>query len=148
MDLDSNGNVERREARQAVLISGVPACTTLTDLAASCGVFTEPFGDQLMKAVPPLRCLRLHCCSVPTLRFLRHAPNLKELSMDSCRDVRPGHVIGLGSFAPQLQRLSLVYCAGQLDEAERRLLTPPGALGLPQLREFTFVGGPPRQPWE
>jgi len=40
---------------------------------------------------------------------------------------------------PQLELLTLHCCEGlQLDEVERRLLTPPGALGLPHLREFSY----------
>ena len=131
-----------------VLISAVIACPTLTDLTLSDGKCPESFGDQLMKAVPRLRSLTFKFCSLPSLRFLRHAPHLKELSLICCRRVRPGHAVGLGSFAPQLERVGLERCDCPLDEAEVRMLTPPGALGLPQLREFTFVGGPPRQPWD
>jgi hypothetical protein len=92
-----------------------------------------------MQAVPRLRTLGFSFCSLLSLRFLRHAPNLKELSLRFCDHVRPDHVLGIGSFAPQLEWLSVQECAGlRLDEAEQRLLTPPGALGLPQLREFKY----------
>ena len=91
-----------------------------------------------MQAVPRLRSLHLIECSLPSLRFLRHAPKLKELFVFSCKDVRPGHVVGIGAFAPQLEFLSVQDCEGLLDEAEQQLLTPPGALGLPHLREFDY----------
>ena len=104
------------------------------------GHCTESFGSQLMQAIPRLRTLRFYSCTLPSLRFLRHAPNLEDLSFGNCKGVRSGHVIGIGAFAPQLQSLRLEECAGlHLDEAEQQLLTPPGALGLPRLREFHYL---------
>jgi hypothetical protein len=137
---DSEETAAQQAEDNAMLVSALPACPALTDLTLEYRECSESFGDQLMQAVPRLRSLLLQHCSVPSLRFLRHAPNLIELCLFDCDDVRLGHVIGLGSFAPQLEFLHLEDCAGlQLDEAEQRMLTPPGALGLPHLRTFTYI---------
>jgi hypothetical protein len=123
----------------ALLASALSACTYLTDLRLMSGECSESTGSQLLQAVPRLRTLAFEFCSLPSLRFLLHTPNLKELSLFECTDVRPGHMVGIGAFAPQLEWLSVQECAGlRLDEAEQQLLTPPGALGLPHLREFEY----------
>ena len=127
----------------SLLVSALPACSALTDLTLEYRECSEFFGDLLMRAVPRLRSLAFEDCSLPSLRFLRHAPNLRELSLLECRDLRVGHVIGIGAFAAQLECLTVRCCAGlQLDEAEQQLLTPPGALGLPRLREFKYRPSP------
>ena len=130
-----------REAEKSALVSALSACEALTHLTLAYGECTESFGDQLisMEAVPRLRSLVIYSCSLPSLRFLAHAPNLKKLCLLGCKDVRPGHVVDVGAFAPQLQRLRVEDCPGlQLDDAEERMLTPPGALGLPRIHEFDY----------
>jgi len=140
--LGSIGYAASREAEKTALISALSACATLAHLTLAYGECTESFDDQLMEAVPQLRSLRFHGCSLRSLRFLLHLPNLTELSLISCNSVNTFHVVGVGAFAPQLERLRVQECYGlHLDEAERRLLTPPGALGLPRLRELKYRVG-------
>ena len=58
----------------------------------------------------------------------------------NCTRVHLGHVVGIGALAPRLERLRVQECDGlRLDETERLLLTPPGALGMPRLRQFHYV---------
>jgi hypothetical protein len=132
---------DQQAEHNAMLVSALSACPALTHLHLVIGDCSESLGSQLMQAVPRLRTLAINCCSLPSLRFLRHAPNLKDLYLCCCTEVRPGHVFGLGSVAPQLESLTLEFCDGlQLDEAEQQLLTPPAAatLGLPHLLEFDY----------
>jgi hypothetical protein len=131
--------LDQQAERSALLVSALTACPALIDLTLNRGECSESFCGQLMQAVPRLRALRFETCYLPSLRFLRHVPNLKRLTLLDCRSVRVGHVIGIGAFASQLESLSLDNCAGlRLDKAEVQLLTPPGALGLPHLREFYY----------
>ena len=123
------------------MLSALPACPALTDLTLEVQDFPDSFCEQLVKAVPRLRSLRFDFCSLLSLRFLRHTPNLRKLSLYACTELRCGHVLGVGSFAPQLECLRVEDCDPQLNQAEVRLLTPPGALGLPRLREFRYTGG-------
>jgi len=140
VSLDSGGGAAQQAEDNALLVSALSACPALTELKLTSGEYSDSFGSQLMQSVPQLRSLRFQGCSLPSLRFLDHAPNLKELSSFRCEDVRPGHVFGLGSFAPQLESVSVEECTGLLlDETEVRLLTPPGALGLPHLRKFDYI---------
>ena len=139
VSLDSGADSDQQAEHNALLVSALSACSALTDLTLTSGECSESIGSRLLQAVRRLRTLSLHDCSVPSLRFLRRGQNLKELCLFNCKDVRPGHVIGVGAFAPQLERLSVEFCAAlRLDEAEVRLLSPPGALGLPRLREFDY----------
>jgi hypothetical protein len=139
MDSDDDPDQQALGEDSALLVSAVSACSALTDLTIRSGECSESFGSQLMQAVPRLRTLGFSFCSLLSLRFLRHAPNLKNLSLHLCKHVRSGHVTGLGSFAPQLESLTVEYCDGLLlDEAEVQMLTPPDAIGLPHLRELLY----------
>ena len=137
---DDHDALDQQADHDALLASAVSACPGLTDLTLVLWECSEQFGSQLMLAVPRLCKLRFDRCSLPSLRFLRHAPNLTDLAFDDCAAVRLGHVFGIGSFVPQLGCLSLVWCAGlQLDETEVQMLSPPDAIGLPHLREFHYL---------
>jgi hypothetical protein len=124
------------------LIKGLSECTALTEINMVSGghACSEEFGSRLVRAVPRLRALRVFRTDIDSLFFLRHAPNLVELELAKCTFVRSGHIMALGAWAPQLERLRVEECAGlQLDEDEQRLLTPPNALQLPHLKEFRYV---------
>ena len=143
VQLRRGSEAAQQAERSARLVSALSACPALADLILTSGECTESFGSQLMQAVPRLRSLAFEDCSLPSLRFLRHAQNLKKLCLLGCRDVRVGHVIGIGAFAAQLECLTVRCCAAlRLDEAEQRLLTPPGAFGLPHLLEFNYHSSP------
>jgi hypothetical protein len=125
--------------RNALLVSALSACPALTDLTLRHFDCSDSFGIQLMQAVPRLRTLRFHDCSLPALSCLRHAPHVVDLRFEHCKALRLSHVVAIGAFAPQLESLTFEFCDGlQLDEAEVQLLTPPGALGLPRLRGFHY----------
>ena len=129
----------QEQESDTALISALSACPALTDLTVQWESCSEPFRSRLMQAVPRLRTLRFEGCSLPALRVLRHVPRLKELSLIKCPDMHAGHVVGLGAFVPRLESLTLEECDSPLlDKDERQLLTPPGALGLPRLREFNY----------
>ena len=126
-----------------ILDSSLRACPQLTEVATEDGECSEAVGERLLRALPHLRKLSIVEASIPSLRFLRHAPNLKDLEFDECKDLRPGHVVGIGTFVPQLECLSAVFCADLLlDEAEEQMLTPPRAIRLPRLREFRYYEQP------
>ena len=85
---------------------------------------------------PQLQQLQQLHAVVPSLRFLRWAPLLDDLELVDCSDVRPGHVLALGKVAPRLKILGVIDREGLLDEFERQALTPPDAVGLPNLQMF------------
>jgi hypothetical protein len=122
------------------LVSALSGCSALIDLTLNRGECSESFCGQLMQAVPRLRALSFNFCSPPSLSFLRHSPHLVDLRFEHCEDLRLSHVVAIGAFAPQLESLTFEFCDGlQLDGAEVQLLTPPGSLGLPHLREFDYL---------
>jgi hypothetical protein len=120
----------------AKLQSTLNACSTVTCLTLFDGYCSEAVGERLLHSLPQLQQLRLVNAVVPSLRFLRWAPFLDDLELVNCSDVRPGHVLALGKVASQLKILGVIDREGLLDEFERQALTPPQAVGLPNLQLF------------
>jgi hypothetical protein len=122
------------------LVQALAGCPALTELTVESGQCSGEFGSRLMRAVPRLRVLHLVESDVKSLAFLRDAPHLVELDLIRCNYVRSGHLVSLGAWAPQLERLCVAECAAlQMDEAEQRLITPPDARLMPRLREFAYT---------
>jgi len=117
----------------ATLQSTLNACFTVTCLTIYDGYCSEAVGERLLHSLPRLQQLRLVEAVVPSLRFL---PLLDDLELVDCSELRPGHVLALGKVAPRLKILGVIDREGLLDEFERQALTPPDAVGLPNLQLF------------
>ena len=95
-------------------------------------------GTRLVRALPHLRCLVLISIRVPSLRFIKHAPQLEELELIRCQQISPVHLELLGQATPRLTRLQLDDCANlRLDAWLLESLTPPSRL-LPLLQTLDY----------
>jgi hypothetical protein len=126
------------DADRETLHSSMRACSALTWVEVDGGECSEAVGERLLRAAPHLRKLSLSDLTMPSLRFLRHAPSLTDLELFRCRHLRVGHILSLGSLVPQLERLRIFASDQLLDRTEVQALTPPGAIGLPHLRSFSY----------
>ena len=129
------------DADWEILDSSLRACPALTEISIDDDECSEATGERLLRALPHLRHLSFSEVTLPSLRFLRHAPpSLTELMFFGCSDLRVGHILALGTLLPQLESLVLRDHGdyGMLDELEQQALTPPGAVGLPNLRSFDY----------
>jgi hypothetical protein len=61
-----------------------------------------------LKKIPPkIRLLSLDRCSIKDISAAQHAPNLRELILDSCHNLKPTH---LSQLNPLLEQLTLRFC--------------------------------------
>jgi hypothetical protein len=107
-------------ANRAQTCAALRQCASITAVQlGTCTNLDDSGLRQLISAVPALRVLQFHSATVSSLRFLQHAPGLKELHLTHCQMVRPTHLLVLGTVAPQLHVLRVHDCSGvQLDEWE------------------------------
>lgn len=132
------------DAERETLYSSLRACFAFTAVDVDGDEWSEAVGEWLLRVLPRLRKLSIADDSLPSLRFLRHAPELTDLDISQCKHLRVGHILALGSLVPRLEHLAIFDIDGLLDELERQALTPPGALGLPSLLSFMYEVEPPR----
>ena len=127
------------DAESETLHSSLRACSALTWVVVDGDECSEAVGERLLRALPHLRKLSIHGVTLPSLRFLRHAPpSLTELELLRCKHLRAGHILALGSLVPRLERLDVFDNDALLDRTEVQALTPPGAIGLSSLRTFIY----------
>jgi hypothetical protein len=118
-------------------------CTSLTTVVVELYAAQDAHRlPELLAAVAGLRVLQIEQSALPSLHFLRHAPQLEELHLLKCKEVRPVHLLGAAALLPQLRVLRVHDCSGvRLDEWELELLQTPGSALLPQLRQFDYSTG-------
>jgi hypothetical protein len=132
----------RTGADRSALYSSLRACSALTAVTLHGGKCTDAVGERLLSSIPRLQQLELVFAAVPSLRFLHRAPALTDLKLVDCSHVRSGHILTLGKRVPQLERLHVRHSGRLLDQLEVQALTPPDAIGLPNLQSFVYESNP------
>ena len=128
--------------RLSELCTALRQCASLVAVALEARASDVDRLPEVLAAVPGLRVLQMEKTTLYSLRFLRHAPQLEELHLLRCQEVRPMHLLGAAALLPHLRVLRVHECSGvRLDEWELELLTPPGSALLPQLRQFDYTPG-------
>jgi hypothetical protein len=90
--------------------SAEPTMVSVIDRSVGGAALPDKTGARLVRALPHLCCLVLISICVPSLRFLKHAPQLEELEFKFCEQISSVHLALLGQAAPRLNRLEPDDC--------------------------------------